>query len=82
MDIGMFTVLLEHKLLSGIFLALLSLSIICQIIIGVIYRKLIKETDNMSTANLFSGDIHVRLAPFGRTVYSFVRSCRRRRGML
>ena len=31
MDIGMFTVLLEHKLLSGIFLALLSLSIICQI---------------------------------------------------
>lgn len=50
MDIGMFTVLLEHKLLSGIFLALLSLSIICQIIIGVIYRKLIKETDNMSTA--------------------------------
>ncbi len=50
MDDGMFTVFLEHRFLSGIFLVLLSLSIICQIIIGVIYRKLIKETDNMAAA--------------------------------
>lgn len=48
----MFTVFLEHRLLSIAFLMLLLLSIICQIIIGVIYRKMIKETDNMAaTAN-------------------------------
>lgn len=45
----MFTVFLEHKLLSGTFLVLLLLSIICQIMIGVIYQKMIKETDNMSS---------------------------------
>lgn len=50
MDTGMLTVFLEHRLLSGIFLTLLSLSIICQIIIGVIYRRLIRETDNMAAA--------------------------------
>ena len=44
----MLTVFMEHKLLSGIFLSLLLLSIICQIIIGVLYQKMIKETENMS----------------------------------
>ncbi len=48
----MFTVFLEHRLLSTVFLILLLLSIICQIIIGVIFRRMIRETDNMSaTAN-------------------------------
>lgn len=48
----MFTVFLEHRRLSIAFLTLLLLSIICQMVIGVIYRKMIKETDNMSaTAN-------------------------------
>ena len=48
----MFTVFLEHRLLSITFLTLLLLSIICQMIVGVIYRNMIKETDNMSsTAN-------------------------------
>lgn len=48
----MFTVFLEHRLLSMVFLILLLLSIICQVIIGVIFRRMIKETDNMSaTAN-------------------------------
>ena len=42
---------MEHKLLSGVFLLLLLLSIICQIIIGVIYQKMIKETENMSATN-------------------------------
>lgn len=47
----MFTLLLQHKnLIIGI-LFLLSLSIICQIIMGVIYHKLILETENMSTTN-------------------------------
>ncbi|NBI89932.1 hypothetical protein D3Z45_04905 [Lachnospiraceae bacterium] len=45
---GMYTVFLENRVLSYIFLALLLLSIICQIIIGVIYLKLIKQTDNMA----------------------------------
>ena len=47
----MFEILMEHKLFSGSFLILLSLSIICQFITGVIYRRLIKETDNMSATN-------------------------------
>ena len=47
----MFTVFMEHKLLSGIYPALLLLSILCQIVIGVIYRKMIKETDNMSATS-------------------------------
>ena len=52
MDIlkGMYAVFLENRVLSYIFLALLLLSIICQIIIGVIYLKLIKQTDNMACA--------------------------------
>ncbi len=44
----MLTVFMEHKILSGIFLSLLLLSIICQIMIGVLYQKMIKETENMS----------------------------------
>lgn len=44
----MFTVFFENKLLCGIFLILLLLSIVCQIMIGVIYRNMIVETDNMS----------------------------------
>lgn len=44
----MFTVFWEHKLLCTAFLILLLLSIICQIMIGVIYHNMIKETDNMS----------------------------------
>lgn len=47
----MFAVLLEHKVLSIAFITLLLLSIICQILIGVIYRQMIKETDNMSATN-------------------------------
>lgn len=47
----MFTVFLEHKLLSAVFLILLFLSIICQIMIGVIYRNMIKETENMSATD-------------------------------
>lgn len=44
----MLTVIMEHRILSGIYLSLLLLSIICQIVTGVIYQKMIKETDNMS----------------------------------
>lgn len=59
----MFTVFLEHKLLSGIFLMLLLLSIICQIMIGVIYRNMIKETDNMSaTDNKFLKQCKLKFA--------------------
>lgn len=47
----MFTVFLEHKLLCSAFIILLLLSIICQIMIGVIYRQMIKETDNMSATD-------------------------------
>lgn len=46
--LGMFTVFWEHRLLSIIFLVLLLLSIICQMIIGVIYRNMMRQTDNMS----------------------------------
>lgn len=50
--IVMFTVFLEHRLLSAIFLMLLLLSIVCQMVIGVIFKKMIKGTDNMAaTAN-------------------------------
>lgn len=45
---GIFTVFMEQTLLSSVFLTLLLLSIICQITIGVIYLRLIRETDNMS----------------------------------
>ncbi|NLL76119.1 MAG: hypothetical protein GX235_02585 [Clostridiales bacterium] len=59
----MFAVFLEHKLLSGAFLILLLLSIICQIMIGVIYQKMIKETDNMSsTKNKFLKQCKMKFA--------------------
>lgn len=45
----MLTIFMEHRLLSGAFLLLLLLSIICQIVIGVIYRRIIKETEHMSS---------------------------------
>lgn len=45
----MFTLLFQHRNFMISILILLSLSIICQIIMGVIYHKLIWETENMST---------------------------------
>lgn len=45
-----FTVFMEQRVLSCVFLAFLLLSIICQITIGVIYLRLIKETDHISAA--------------------------------
>lgn len=44
----MFTILFEHKLLTGLISFFLLSSIICQIAVGVIYQKMISETDNMS----------------------------------
>lgn len=45
----MLTLFFQHKNFMIGILALLSLSIICQIIMGVIYHKLIRETENMAT---------------------------------
>lgn len=45
---NMFTILFEHKLLTGLISFFLLSSIICQIVCGVIYQKMISETDNMS----------------------------------
>lgn len=48
----MFMVFIEHRLLCIAYLILLLLSIICQMAIGVILKKMLRETDNMSaTAN-------------------------------
>lgn len=47
----MFAILIEQKLLTIIIILFLSLSIICQIIMGVIYQNMIAESDNMSTTN-------------------------------
>ena len=47
---NIFTVFMEQRILSCVFLAFLLLSIICQITIGVIYLRLIKETDHISAA--------------------------------
>jgi hypothetical protein len=44
----MFTLFLQHKNFMILILSLLSLSIICQIAIGVMYHRLIRETENMS----------------------------------
>lgn len=44
----MFTILFEHKLLTGFISFFLLSSIVCQIVSGVIYQKMISETDNMS----------------------------------
>lgn len=38
----------NQKLLTGIVISLLLLSILCQIMIGVVYQNMIKETDNMA----------------------------------
>ena len=43
----MFTILLEHKLLTGMILLFLFSSIMCQIILGVIYQNMIAQSDNM-----------------------------------
>ncbi len=45
----MFALFFQHKNFMIGILSLLSLSIICQIAMGVIYHKLIRETENMST---------------------------------
>ena len=44
----MFTIFFEHRLLTGLISAFLLLSVVCQMIAGVVYHKLISETDNMS----------------------------------
>lgn len=41
--------LLSHGLIISFVIVVLLLSIICQIIIGVLFQKLIKEADNMAT---------------------------------
>lgn len=46
----MFTILLEHKLLTGMILLFLFSSIMCQVILGVIYQNMIVQSDNMSAA--------------------------------
>lgn len=45
----MFAVFFQHRNFMFGILALLSASIICQIVMGVIYRRLIWETEHMST---------------------------------
>ena len=50
----MFTIIYEHKLLTGLISFFLLSSIICQIVSGVIYQNMISESDNMSaTENRF-----------------------------
>lgn len=44
----MFALFFRHKNFMIAILALLSCSILCQILIGVLYRRLIRETENMS----------------------------------
>lgn len=44
----MFQLLIEQKVLTAVILSLLLLSIVCQIIIGVIYQKLIHKAENLS----------------------------------
>lgn len=41
--------LIHHNVLTGLVILLLLCSIICQIIIGVLYQNMIRATDNMST---------------------------------
>lgn len=45
----MFTIFFQHKNFMIVILALLFCSIICQIVMGVIYHRLIWETEHMST---------------------------------
>lgn len=50
----MFTIIYEHKILTGLISFFLLSSMICQIISGIIYQKMISESDNMSaTENRF-----------------------------
>lgn len=44
----MFTIFYEHRLLTGLISAFLLSSIVCQMIAGLVYHKLVSETDNMS----------------------------------
>ena len=44
----MFTLFFRHKYFMFVILTLLFCSILCQILPGVIYRRLIRETENMS----------------------------------
>jgi len=44
----MLALFFRHKNFMIVILALLSCSILCQILIGVLYRRLIRETENMS----------------------------------
>ncbi len=45
----MLTLFFRHKNFMIAILALLSSSILCQVLIGVLYHRLIRETENMST---------------------------------
>ncbi|MCI9430510.1 MAG: hypothetical protein HFI94_10315 [Lachnospiraceae bacterium] len=44
----MFSDFMQHSYFMGIVLSLLVLGVLCQIIIGVLYQKMIRETDNMA----------------------------------
>ncbi|MCM1135119.1 MAG: hypothetical protein NC400_06025 [Clostridium sp.] len=44
----MFTIFYEHRLLTGLISAFLLSGILCQMISGLAYQKLISESDNMS----------------------------------
>lgn len=48
-EVLMFSIFFEHKFLSIAILVLLFLSIISQIIVGVLFQNMIKESDNMPT---------------------------------
>lgn len=44
-------VFLENRMLSCAFLFFLFLSILCQIVTGIVYQSIIRETDNMAATN-------------------------------
>ena len=44
----MFTILMEHEILTGLIFFSLLLGIICQIIPGVIYQRMISASDHMA----------------------------------
>ena len=47
----MFTIFLEEKVISALMAACLVLSIFLRIFLGLLYRNMIKETDNMASTN-------------------------------
>ena len=50
----MFEVFLEEKLISAFMFAFLGLSLLLRIVLGMLYRGMIRETDNMATTeNIF-----------------------------